>query len=200
MQINKIQQNNYTFTGKVTPFTKFHNLFTNSGRTANKVINKVKKGNSNRIIFNQTRDTNDIINLSYKQKYSDNGILERKYKISELGIFEKETIFTSFLSLYKNSYKVIEKLKENFKPDRQFPPLKKIESILLENTSTQRVEEFAEKISYIDGPVKLKVISYADRISEFPSTKLGGSVHPSIAVKTVNENGDVLYQEIHKIH
>ena len=63
------------------------------------------------------------------------------------------------------------------------------------NTFSGKLEEKAERIQNWKDGIIIKVLSKKNRETTFPSTKIGGKLHPAIYTKKVLQNGDVEFTE-----
>lgn len=177
---------------KVNNFTKFLNSFTKTGRQANKEIN-------------------DMCLLAHKdviyQKRLQNGSIALLKKL-EFSKFSEDTfclIKPDGSKVVKTTHNVFSGENEKQKTHLVFTEffnnagtrMKLIKKAVLYRMPKCKIEEIAKKLTIWDGPSELTVCSKAGRISEFPVTKLAGSIHPNMATKKELPNGDVIYREYH---
>lgn len=171
---------------KVNKYVRFLNNFTAVGREANLQIKRMAKNNSNPI---------------YQNRYFGQSLALLQKNVSKL------TKEDCFCCIQKDGSKVFKhtsnKKRFGFKLfslnkeviDKYDMPVSSYKKEVVFNLNNKTIEEYATKKSGVDTPSVLIVRSKAERQSQFPSTELGGSVHPAIAVKNVLSNGDTVYFE-----
>lgn len=165
-------------TQKVNFFTICINHLTPNGRNANLEIAEMQGK------IYQKRLKNGNIALLNEHKAGDTFMLIKKDgTLSIKATKKKENGENKLISITKTFY------------EKSLQKIKEIKKEVLYSLPENKIEETARKISYLDGPSGLKVISAGNRKTPFHQTRLAGSLHPSMAEKTVMPNGDVVYVE-----
>jgi len=153
-------------------------MFTKTGRQANFEMAEMQGA------IYQKRLQNGNIALLNEHKTGDTFLLIKQ----DGSVDVKESIKTAkskqLLSFVKTYYdKWAQKEKEIKKAVFYAMPEGKIEEIVQKTTN------------FIDGSSELKVITAGNRKSEFPATRLAGSLHPSMAKKVILPDGTKIYTE-----
>lgn len=172
---------------KVNKIITIKNYLTPSGRNANKEIKNMRAIKNTEI--HQRNLPCDTIAL--KQDNKTNNIEESTLVL--LNSTNTQITKRTQNTYIANKYKLFSSIKEYIFGGELKKPFNKKE--ILYNLSNGKIEEKAEKIITSDGATMLVVRSAANRKTEFPSTKLGRSLHPAMLKKEVLENGDTLYIE-----
>lgn len=187
-------------TTKVNGLVRFINMFSDSGVVANEQIKLLKK-NSNAPIY-QRRYLNGTIALlqdTTRKALNDDVFC----LIKPDGSMVTKATSNQYIG---NGYKLhtCEKTSNSDFSNKAIGFVKEVFYNLNSKDSNHQIEEYAKKSrrttlsgeSYYDDWVsRLFVFTKKRRESEFPSTKLGGSIHPAIANKFERENGDIIYIE-----
>ena len=170
---------------KVNNFTIFLNNFTPIGRAANKEIQNLRSVGRHNPVY-QKRLGCDTIMLQHDQCWKN----VHKSTTVTLGSNGSKNVTIREKTHLENGFDLLAIIK------KRFGELKtQFEKQVLYNQKNGKIEEYATKYISLDGPSILLVKSSAGRKSVFPSTRLGGSIHPAVAKKEILENGDVLYTE-----
>ena len=169
-------------TVKVNRFVKFLNSLSQTGRYANKQISQMKRACGNPV---------------YQNRYFGNSI----------ALLQKNLDRDCFCYVQKDGSKIVRETENKhlygFKlfsskkvySDYGDMQIKLTQKQAVYNMHAGKIEEEAKKSYSIDGPSILIVRSAAERQSQFPSTELGGSIHPAVAAKQNMPNGDTVYIE-----
>ena len=170
---------------KVNNFTIFLNYFTPVGRFANQEIKNLRSVCSQPPVY-QKRLCCDTIVLQHDECWKN------VHKSTTVMLDSKgaKNITTREKIHFKDGFDLLTIIKKGFCGEKT-----KFEKQVLYNTENGKIEEKATKYISLDGPSNLTVKSSAARKSVFPSTRLGGSIHPAVAEKEILENGDVVYTE-----
>ena len=179
---------------KVNNFTIVKNALTSSGRKINKQIRQLQSKHPESAIYQRNFGNNKTALLT--DIYEDNAKTSSLLLMKDGNIVgSKETTNFSLIKNFDLKYKYYSTEKKIF--DSYNYIKQQINKAVLFRMSDNKIEESATKIKFLDGPVKLKIYSAADRKSDFPALGLSGKLHPSLARKTVMKNGDVIYAESH---
>ncbi len=172
---------------KVNRLTIFKNYFTPTGRVANEEIKNIRSF------------TNECIDIYQKNLPNGQIVLQHETK-------SRNTNHTKTLFLNSNGVNNITE-RENRNSEKGFKLISILKKYLpgcsfherqvLINTKTGKIEEKANKYSGLGRGSTTTVISYGNRESEFPATKLAGSIHPSIAQKIIFDKGGFGYNEMY---
>lgn len=167
---------------KVNRFVKFLNSLSQTGRYANKQIAQMERAGGNPVY--QNRYFGNSLALLQKNLNKDCFCYVRNDGDKIIKEIENKNLFGFKLFSSNKVYSDYSDMKIRF-----------TEKETVYNLHTNKIEEEANKSYSIDGPSVLIVRSAAERQSQFPSTKLGGSIHPAAAKKQIMSNGDTVYTE-----
>ena len=172
---------------KITKFTMLKNCFTSAGMRANKEIRRMLAVADPGDIY-QKKLSNGKIVIQQDQKWKNlkksTTIILDKYEIQNKTTREKK---------FLDGFELLSIIKRDLP---QIGITNKEKQILC-NTKNGKIEEKATKYSGFCIGSTLSVISYGNRESKFPVTKLAGSIHPAIAHKISYKNGDIQYIEMY---
>lgn len=172
-------------TNKVNNFTIFLNYFTPVGRYANQEIKNLRSVCRHNPVY-QKRLNFDTIMLQH-DKAGKNIHQSTTVTLDSKGA---KNITTREKMHLENNFDLLTIIKKRFSGVKTY-----FEKQVLYNTENKKIEENAIKYISYDGPSILTVQSAAGRKSEFPVTRLGGSVHPAVAKKETLKNGNIVYME-----
>ena len=172
---------------KVNRLTIFKNYFTQTGRFANEEIKNIREMANGCVDIYQKKLPKNIIVLQHGTK-SRNTNKTRTLFINSNGT---QNITEIENTLSEKGFKLISILK------KYLPGISHHERQVLINTKTGKIEEKANQYSGLGRGSNTTVISYGNRESEFPATKLAGSIHPSIAHKIIFDKGGFGYNEMY---
>ena len=171
---------------KVNNLTLLKNYFTPTGKVANREIKNLRSYGNIGDIY-QKKLSSGIIVLQHEIKYPNETQTKTLY-LNPTGI---QNITQRENRKSEKGFKLISTLKK-YLPGCSFH-----ERQVLINTKTGKIEEKANKYSGLGRGSTTTVISYGNRESEFPATKLAGSIHPSIAQKIIFDKGGFGYNEMY---
>ena len=184
-------------TSKVNFITLVKNNFTRAGRAANVELMEMYAENP-KVVAYQKGLSNGKIALKCRSARSQSGVKDNLLIFSKNGLdATKETIISRLdSSIHKHVYSSILSIKNLYNIFGE--ALLTTKKVILYNLTNRKVEESATKITNLSGASKLKVYSAGSRTTQFPSTRLAGSLHPQIAEKHIDKlSGDVYYVETH---
>lgn len=186
-------------TVKVNRIVKFINNFSNTGIVANEQISYMEKASGAKIYQNRFLDGTIAL---LQNKKSKNLKEDTFCLIKPDGSFISKTTSNKKLN---NDYKLHTSTRISRGDFSEITNDSKKE--VLYNLNNGKIEEFARKdrrYTYEDD-MRLKWSSRlflylsGNRMSKYPVTELGGSLHLSIAEKYFRANGDIIYIEKHPV-
>ncbi len=170
------------------------NMFSKSGRQANKQIKTLRKEHPICTIYQRRLKDNKIALLATSSL--DRTKTSRFMVVDEEKILGNNRTHLSYLCKdFDLLHKVYESTKTRFGEFKN--TLKTVEKAVLYRMPGNKIEESATKTILTDGPVELRVYSPSDRKTPFYMTKLAGTLHPAMAQKKTLPNGDIIYIERH---
>lgn len=172
---------------KVNKLTIFKNYFTPTGRVANKEIKNIREMANECVDIYQKKLPKGLIVLQHETKSKNTNKTKTLFLNSNgiKNITERENISS------ENGFKLISILK------RYLSSISLRERQVLINTKNGKIEEKANRYSGLGSGSTTTVISYGNRKSEFPATKIAGSIHPSIAHKIIFDKGGFGHEEMY---
>ena len=173
--------------------TRFINSFSKTGRQANrKIKNMLKYPNSGMVYQKQFKD-GSIALLQY-QYFPRRRMSADIFCLIKSDGSKVSKITTNTISQNKTGTQRVYRSIAEFL-DITGGRMKLINKSVLFRMPDGKIEEAAKQVSIPGGHFELNVYSAFNRISEFPSTSLGGRIHPAVATKSELPNGDVIYRE-----
>lgn len=176
-------------TTKVNKITKFINYFTSSGRSANELYKNIslKKGEE----LYQRHFANGSLGV-LKTSIKDGLKEDRFYMLNPDGSHsEKHSMVLRTLKPHLLKRFMVNRT--DYGKFGEFIASRRLQKAF--NTFSGKLEEKAERIQNWKDGIIIKVLSKKNRETTFPSTKIGGKLHPAIYTKKVLQNGDVVFTE-----
>lgn len=168
-------------TKKVTMLTKFKNNFYYNGQTANHIIQESGKNPVWQWVF----DDGSIGLLSSQGKED-----VFTYISANGNVFEKATVKSKGKSLHGRTWETVKIFWNALGEELKTVNVQKY-------FHNGRLEENAEKVYHVNGPLSVRVDSFANRKTEFPKTQIAKNLHPAAMNKYEHIDGSTTYIEFY---